>query len=292
MRVNVVTNLAGQKGLYRDARLLERLLQSLGHEVRLVQFDDHHVEPGYCNATNPPRADLTIHLEVVREVFFKGSPRHWWIPNPEWAETTYLAHVERFEHVLCKTRDGERALRRYASKTTVFTGFMSEDRLDPDVPRQRAALHAHRFCIVKGTDAVLGAWAMGGLGIPLREAGRFPDDEYQRLQNECLFHVCPSEYEGWGHCIHEGLSVGAIVVTTDAPPMSEFAGIAKTVPVVSKVPRCLGMMSKVDAQGVHDAVQWCLGLTDGEIAHLSEAARDAYRRETEHFQRALRDLLA
>jgi len=35
-------------------------------------------------------------------------------------------------------------------------------------------------------------------------------------------NLCPSEIEGWGHYLHEGLANGNIVVTTDRSPMNEY----------------------------------------------------------------------
>ena len=52
--------------------------------------------------------------------------------------------------------------------------------------------------------------------------GYLDDAELGLLQNRHLFHLCPSETEGFGHHLVEGMSVGAIVLATDAPPMNEL----------------------------------------------------------------------
>src|SRR5690606_2071978 len=95
---------------------------------------------------------------------------------------------------------------------------------------------------VKGTEAVLEAWrrhpewpglvvvqtsrhARAGT-VPAgnidHRVGRMPNDELRWLQNACRFHLSPSEAEGFGHCLVEGMSVGAVILTTDGEPMNEL----------------------------------------------------------------------
>jgi glycosyltransferase involved in cell wall biosynthesis len=46
--------------------------------------------------------------------------------------------------------------------------------------------------------------------------------QLRQLQTDTPVHICPSQSEGWGHTINEARAVGALVLTTDYPPMNEF----------------------------------------------------------------------
>lgn len=292
MRIAIVTALANGAGLERDFQLLSRVLSARGHEVTGVAF----------RGAPPSRAfDLTIFLEVFHERFAGMAPRAWMVPNPEWWDSTPF--LDCFELVLCKTRDCERIFAPLVGERAIFTGWLSQDMHDPDVPRERRFMHAAGKSPTKGTRAVINAWKEIGERAPLviigatdlrREAirgglrgvvfcDRLREDAYRRLQNAAMFHLCCSEYEGWGHGLHEALSVGAAIATTHAPPMCETDGIACVVPPVRQSTQRLARMSFVDAAGVRAAVEQMVAMSDGAIADVRDRARAAFHEAQNDF---------
>lgn len=286
MRIAIVTALSNRAGLQRDFQLLAAFLAARGHEVTGVAW----------RRTPPARTfDLVIFLEVFHERFIGIADRAWMVPNPEWWDSS--AYLDHFERVLCKTRDCERLFRPLVGDRAVFTGWTSKDMHDPEVTRERFFLHAAGASPTKGTAAVLEAWKQIGDRARLvvvgaahlrRDAARgglpgvafcnyLREEEYRRLQNAAMFHLCPSEYEGWGHHMHEALSVGAAVVTTLFPPMSDAEGVACFVEPVRWSTQRLATMSFVDAAGVRAAVEDMMALSDGLLAYVRDRARGAFR---------------
>ena len=279
MKFLVVTNTREQKGLLRDSNIVSALLLEAGHNVCVVDFRDEYF---------PKPVDTVIQLEVVEPKYFEASKKQWWIPNPDWAKPHCLANIDRFEHVLCKTRHAEK-LFSGLSKKVHYIGFMSEDRYDSEVPREKLFFHAHRDSIVKGTDAILEA--KGRCDFPLIEANGFSDEVMKHEQNRCLFHLQPSQSGGFEHTIHEGMSCGAIVVSTNVAPMNEFAGVAKLInPVVFEMLE-LAPKGIVNPEGVIEAIRWCQALGDNEIEDLSKNAREQYLLECKGFRERFGQLI-
>jgi hypothetical protein len=222
VRINLITNWSDQKGLWRDGCLLEALLCSWGHQPVRQQYTDRQ----------PPHpAGLNIFFETLRPNLFPLAPVNWWVPNPEWARPEDLAAMSRVDRVLCKTREAE-VLFTPLTDNAVYLGFESEDRYDPSVFREARVLHIAGGSILKGTQLVLDAWERYRLPYPLTVVGDeqiviprqipnvtyrlgwSPDEELKALQNSHVVHLCPSETEGWGHTLWEGMSCDALVLTT------------------------------------------------------------------------------
>ena len=94
-------------------------------------------------------------------------------------------------------------------------------------------------------------------------ASAIRDPPQRTPQNECGVHLAPSEVEGFGHTIGEALSCGAILITSNAPPMNEVVGSsgAFLVDVESSEPMGHGMRYKVSRSSLEAAVEAVMRLT-------------------------------
>lgn len=268
MRIALVTNING-KGLQIDAELLQGFLEPRGHSVELVQF----------NQPWDGDADLGIMLEVVEPFFFPKAPRWWWFPNLEWVKPEYVPYASSFEWILAKTHDAERVLSEKFSNVK-YTGFLTRDRMDSSIEREPRFLHLGGESALKNTAAVVSAWREWRYwygkeldaeltvvsNTPLVDCPPTPgityikratDEEIKRLQNSHKYHLLPSAYEGFGHALHEAQSVGAIILTTDAAPMSELDGTFK-VPVKATRKVNLAETKEVSGKEIREILSWMM----------------------------------
>jgi len=224
MKINVYTSLNGV-GLEKDANLLKNMLSE--HEIFILDWQKHQ---------RGGRADIQIHLQIPRYDCIQLSNRNIFVPNPEWFYPNWTEGLPRFKEIWCKTRDCFSIFGRL-HPSCVFTGFISQDFYSPEVKKEKKILHVCGSSRTKGTLEIIEAykknkdlpkcffvgankWDVSGCNI--KQLGRLSEPDLKRLMNESLIHLCPSYYEGWGHYLHEAASTGAVVITTDAPPMSEF----------------------------------------------------------------------
>ncbi|ADB18364.1 glycosyl transferase group 1 [Pirellula staleyi DSM 6068] len=294
-RINVITCIDNGAGLEQDARLLQGMLTELGHNPSLVHFE---------KPDEALPADLNIFLEVVNEQMFSFAPRNWCMPNPEWWQWNQL--LDRFEWILAKTHDSF-ARFRILTDRVAYTGFISEDRFIPEIPRERRCLHVAGKSLYKNTFAVLEAWQTYRIQVPLTIVSNYPPEltpkdvtflsdlsreELIRLQNSHQFHLCPSKYEGWGHYLHEALGVGAVVVTTDSPPMSEFGAPSELrVPPSGFYFESLATMRPVTSAGVAMAVERCLSLSSEQVDLISRKSRNYFLHQRPLFKANLENLI-
>lgn len=304
---NICSNVNNGVGLQKDAELLRDLLVEWGHSARLIHYKiQNQVEEA-------PAAKANIFLEVVNYdlIARNNAKQQWLIPNPEWlAPWDHKNGLPDFSHILCKTQDAVRVLNKLTDPAKVhFIGFESRDLYDPSIPRERRFLHVAGQSRYKNTMAttyafarmmqdedikpeltIIGAYpdeyAFGKDCKNIKTYERVSDEEMRQMMNSHLFHLMPAGYEGWGHALHEGLGVGNVVITTNHPPMNEFAGVAEDllVPFQDTIPELAATRARVVAAPVRDIVKKALRLKEDRIINIQQAARAAFLQERESFR--------
>lgn len=306
-------------GLTRDLRLLAETLRALGYRVDFTNTRRRGGLPGLWQRVRskrhaaqlarrqrqglPPPHDFVLMEEHIAPAFLDDAPCRVLLPHPEWFLPRDLEALDRIDLVLTKTREAERI---FAARNcrAVCIGFTSTDQRDATVPRERAFFHLAGSSRTKNTEPLLALWRRHPEWPRLtivqhpREAkpaapaanidhriGYLDDAELRRLQNAHLFHLCPSETEGFGHYIVEAMSVGAVVITLDAPPMNEMITPTRgvLVPHARTGTQHLATTYHFDDAAMAAAIERALTLDDASCKALGAAARAWYEAERAAF---------
>ncbi len=284
----------GKFGLTNDIKILTEELTLLGHTVHVGKKQ---------------RADVNIHLQSPFYNSFLLAKINYLIPNPDWfaGDTEKLT---RFDKILCKTREGERIFKAFNPNTT-FISFTSQDHFDGQYRKNiKGLIHSASSSHLKGSRRILATWE-NNPGLPLLTLINpqnlsyppmpnlfginefLPLNELIRYHNEQGIHLCLSETEGFGHYIFEALSCGAVVITTDAPPMNEFV----------KDPRCLVSYKEVEPHRLANRyffepevlikkIEELLLLPEEELEEIGKRNREFYLENNRFFKRRLRQIFA
>ena len=240
------------------------------------------------------RFDINLLLEHVWPEALPQAACNIVVPNPEWFDRRDQRLLASVERVWSKTAHSLAAFTGLGCRATLI-GFDSEDRYDAAVLREATFFHLAGKSRMKGTARLVRLWARHREWPRLMvvhsrravfEAVAAPniayltrylgDAELRELQNRHLFHLCLSETEGWGHYIPEALSVGAIVLATDAAPMNEHVTPARGL-LVACAPhgrQHLATTYAFDEAALEQRVAAALALDGPARARLGRAARD------------------
>jgi glycosyltransferase involved in cell wall biosynthesis len=239
------------------------------------------------------RFDCNVMLEHVWPEALRLAACNVVVPNPEWFDRGDRGLLGSVDRVWSKTGHSLAAFAALGCRTTLI-GFDSEDRNDPAVPREAAFFHLAGKSRMKGTARLVRLWArhpdwprltvvhsrravFEAVAAPNigYETRYLTDAELRTLQNRHVFHLCLSETEGWGHYIPEALSVGAIVLATDAPPMNEHVTTARGLLVACRAHgrQHLAATYAFDEAALERGVAAALGMDEPSRARLGAAAR-------------------
>ncbi len=277
----------------RRAPLPARALNRVGRYIRRI---------GASAGLLPPRFELNLHLEDIADEFLPLGRRNVLIPNQEWFLGSSLPHLRAIDEVWAKTRFAEQVFAGMGCRVR-FLGWTGSDRTvpGPPIPRNLSALHIAGWSLWKGTEAVLDVWSRHpewpllrvvrrnhdycGQALPWLSraccpnvqiiSDRVDEDSLKRMQNETAIHLCPSEAEGFGHVIVESMSVGALVITTDAPPMNEIITVANGLLVEAERSEAvrLGRRYFVSRDDLARKIAQALSMSEQQRTSLGQAAR-------------------
>ena len=284
-------------GLSRDAGILRQALECLG--IQAVALDKRK-RSWMDRLRRRMVADLVVHLERVHPGLVGGGA-----PPRSDSQPGALPKASPRKAPAGRPCAGEDAARAgdicQAWWASVCLGFTSPDRYDPPVPRDwKRFFHLAGGSTLKGTEDILVLWAAHPewpeLVLVQKQANApesvpsnvklhcdyLDDDALKQLQNACGVHLCPSRSEGWGHNIVEAMSCGAVVVTTDAPPMNEHvtADCGVLVPASRSEPRRLGRNFFVDPSALETTVAQLVTASPDAAQSLGIKARERFE-ETE-----------
>jgi len=283
-------------GLSTDMSLLEGVLTEAGYSVRRV----HWRQP------TMPRCDVAIFLEMFNPNLARYAKKKIGIFNLEWFPAVWRPHLKNFDQLWAKSKEAQSVFSRFGHPSHL-TGFMTQDLYDPDVPRTDTCLHLRGKSSLKGTEMVLEAWnafddlppltiiSSEPLKVPagVRVLPRIGQDELVRELNTHRIHVCPSKSEGWGHYITEGMSTGAVVITTDASPMSDHVQPDRgfLLPVRGTMPRHMAHEYHISPVDLANTVRDAMSMHPAHRLGVSRAARQYILDSNESFRTMAHDLL-
>lgn len=316
-------------GLSRDALLLADALKANGCTVHITPLGERdeqqrwrhgrgrrllfsHWRHAWARLRGHARHDLNIMFEHLWPLHLPLARYNIALPNPEWFDSKDAAHLRRIDHVWAKTHHAQELFQTLGCKTS-FVGFDSDDRYVPQIPRTRTFFHLAGGSRIKGTERLLALWRKhpewptltvvqnpscaqpGPAQANIRHLVDYVTPETLReLQNAHAFHICLSEAEGWGHYIVEGMGVGAVVITVDAPPMNELVTPDRGLLVAYASSGKMGHATtyQFDETALEQAVTHALDMSDAQIQLMGERARQWFAGNHREFHERIGKALA
>ncbi|MEM4847116.1 MAG: glycosyltransferase [Thermosphaera sp.] len=249
--------------------------------VKVVAWLD---SPGTVSMLNPGAFDdvcfVTCHPYWYREYANAGIRVHGWVPRPvDYDTATHVSSVER--EVLCRDLWSTYGRYVFTVGTDIVVGGSNPPRKGFDAYDKMCSELSSRGvkCLFAGYYPVKHAIRVAGLG-------GLSEYELMKLMRCSEVFVWASRSEGFGMPPVEAMSVGSIVVSSNAPFNSLITGIKFDYSEEKEVfAPSAGMYFKIfdyDVKNLAEAVDYALSMSEGEKEELrikSSKARELYRED-------------
>lgn len=251
-------------GLQKEGELLSSILPNM------TWYDGRTMDQAYYRR----RHTHVIFGEVIRPSYLQSRAASYYVlPDAEWFHAGWHQYKGRFVGAICKTRQAVLSFAKRGWKTFDI-GFTSQDKYRPEVPRRDDVIGFFPgLSMYKNHQIVIETWKrypdlpplhiytpkteyagyVGGNSNIQLILGYLSDEEYAIAQNRYIFHLCPSNAEGFGHYIHEPLSCDATVITTNGAPMNEEV-TTNLIPINSTRALAMGLYHTITPEALYKAV--------------------------------------
>lgn len=298
------------RGLTRDLGIVLELLEAAGYDATVRPVTKHLRGALYRakvrRLIGRPVRDLNLFLESVVPAEFHRARHNVLIPNQEWFEPSDLRFLPFLDVVACRSHLTAELFANRGPRTE-YVGFTSADRSVAGVPKGDGILHIAGHSLFKGTEALLRVWqrhpewpcltlvhrpevapVVEGIANIMQLTEHVPDQELKQLQQEAWLHIQPSEAEGFGHCLCEGMSAAAVVLTVDAAPMNELVRPERGVLVPWSGAEPMGVDRRyfVDEARLEESLAALLSGGPGSVLAMMQGARDWYLQNDIRFRQA------
>ena len=332
--LNLITYNNGY-GLTRDVQLFAKLInkylpKGVTADIKFSDFYDYHIRGADANIFLEIPSNLLIPYSPInilipnQEWYYKT-----WIPyvgqlDQIWTKSNYASDIFR-SLVACQPSSEKKALIHYLgweSSDYSDNGGLSDSWVDVEQsdtdtssPEDEVWLHVCGKSIYKQTQVIIDSWKPS---YPKLEIIYSPKDVkklvVREMDNICYFterlsqedliekmrtrtvHLCPSEAEGFGHYLHEAMSVGALVISTDGPPMNQW--ISDNVNGIlikgskKPVPEKLGSRYIISVEDMRHSIERVQSLSKIDRLRLKRQCRKDYLTNLEGFHSRLEELLS
>jgi len=306
MKINIITY-NNQYGLTNDLKLLKYFFEKHFKDkiqIRAVNFFDFRA----------PEADINIFLETVSNILLKHAKYNILIPNQEWYYRTWIPYIDSFDLILTKSDYATNIFKsiKKDQDSIKFLGWKSIDRNQFGITKDyNQYIHICGRSKHKQTQEIIDSWELdfpllhiiySPKDVPLIQktqnnikyyTERLEDKELEDLANICGVHICCSETEGYGHYIHEAKSCGAVVITSQAPPMETFIDSSFGFLVKSKskkhLKKHLGSRYILDQDDFKRVIREIMTKDKDELREMGKLAKESFNREAKKFSEHFKD---
>jgi hypothetical protein len=264
---------------------------------------------------NKPPVDLQIHLETPAVDWLAASTVNWLIPNQEWVKPQHLCFLGYLDAVLCKSLTALSIFQQHHDNAR-YLGFSNPAvttvlSVEDTQQRFRRFLHVAGRNRKKGAQAVVEAWRrhpewpelqlvvddidmVAPVPANVRVWQDIDDGRLAELRRTAGIVLAPSEVEGFGHILLEGMLHAGFVITTDAAPMNELVTRARGMLLPwNGTEEChLGTRYFVMPEAVEQAVEDTLSTSEAMLAAKAGRARYWVLQNHRHFEQAFARELA